>query len=746
MGGRQRVHKALETDEQNTSKQLREDDIDSEDPEYVIKARINEDGTISNYFDKRKLRIAPRSTLQFKVGPPFKSCGKLRDVICYETGEQLNLKMRQRIDRGFDHIGEDWVGYKRNYFTLVSAFEVNGWCFEELLKYSFSTTISPCPANNLDNNEVDLKILYFAVKIKATDDNNNEIQLVQHTAKRDKGPQFTPDICPLIPSKLPNHQVIREASNVRNINKKKKFDPIFHFYRDQLKTQYGKESLCSSYPDNCIKKVARFERVQFSASNSVERHFDQNRFFKLHVILGAVVSEDDIKPHIGELNNKVTAQLFESSDEVVFSNGSRGRFLYLEKKETPALIIRGRSPSNYTPVNYLPPKSIVFDEVSLDDSKENSLLINGENTENTCTPKLKKTLLEENGKNLKVKPLPRPCRKGLQRPARRKSKVHQRQLHCKGKSENWESDLNISEENDPLYSNNTDNSLIEFDERAIEALLQYNTSDQTYPRKRKRFNKRLTRSRNDSLLNSGPNISALKDDPTDENLEMDHNGKIDNILLDSPPKSVERIEDVFDLNLTNQSGKKIGKYKKTKTIEIVSNKDCGAINLRELEFRPSIKSVTDPGVKIGPLVLSSIPTYTLTESELPNNKEEDFNDSIVRSYGKLYDSELSIIQNETFLENKLAQNVSRTREFDGYIQQPYLYEVTNDKEMANLSISHRDISRMATFNMQTNTYQLMESSMIDMINCNDNFNRFTATSKSNSLTTAEDIYTDGLFD
>ena len=37
----------------------------------MIMTRINDDGSTSNYFDKRKLKIAPRSTLQFKVGPPF---------------------------------------------------------------------------------------------------------------------------------------------------------------------------------------------------------------------------------------------------------------------------------------------------------------------------------------------------------------------------------------------------------------------------------------------------------------------------------------------------------------------------------------------------------------------------------------------------------------------------------------------------------------------------------------------------
>lgn len=737
MGGRQRVRKSLETYLHKKPKPRKDEDIDSEDPEYVIKARINEDGTISNYFDKRKLRIAPRSTLQFKVGPPFKSCGRIREVICNENQEVLNLKMRQRIDRGFDHIGEEWVGYKRNYFTLVSAFEVNGWNYEDLLKYSFSTTILPLSSDNTDG--ISLKVLYFAVKIKATDDNDNEIQLVQHTAKRDKGPQFTPDICPLIPSKLPNHQVIREASNVRNVNKKKKFDPIFHFYKDQFKNQYDNESLCSSYPENCIKKVARFERVQFSASNSVERHFDQLRFFKLHVIMGVVVAEQDLKPFIDDCNNKTVSSLIESSDEVVLANGSKGRFLYLEKMETPALIIRGRSPSNYTPVDYLPPKSIVFDEVSLDESKENSLVINNEQPEIHSKPKLKRALLEENGQNLKVKPLPRPCRKGHQRPAKRKSKISDSKHELYERNDNWRSDINISAENDPLYSNNNDSSLIEFDECALEALLKYNTSVKPKTRKRQCVNKKMAASKNDRVLNSGSNFSSLCYEPVNENDDSNDNERIDNILFDSPPRAKGRNE---ILGLNERSNRKSKKQKKTKTVEVVSNENA-AINLRDLEVRPTIKSVTDPGVKIGPLILSSVPTYTLTEPELLTNKETEINDSVIKSYGKLYDSELSMLQNETFFEHKLLQNASNTNDFDDFIEQPYIFEHVEEKEVSVLSIDNRGISRMATLNMQTNSYQILETKMVDMINCNDNIFRLqTAT---NSLTTAGNLYSDGIF-
>ncbi|KAL3230519.1 Meiosis-specific transcription factor NDT80 [Nakaseomyces bracarensis] len=731
MVGRQRACKATDTYEGRKNKPTIEE---VEDPEYVIKARINEDGTISNYFDKRKLRIAPRSTLQFKVGPPFKSCGKLRDVICNETGEVLNLRMRQRIDRGFDHIGEEWVGYKRNYFTLVSAFEVNGWNYEELLKYSFSTTLLPFGSYEIDDIEVHLKVLYFAIKIKATDDNSNEIQLIQHTAKRDKGPQFTPDICPLIPAKLPNHQVIREASNVRNVNKKKKFDPIFHFYKDQHKTSYGIDSLFTSYPDNCIKKVARFERVQFSASNSVERHFDQNRFFKLHVIMGVVVAEHEIKQFLRHANNRIEINLNDSSDELILPCGTSGRFMHIEKMETPALIIRGRSPSNYTPIDYLPPKSIVFDEVSLDEIKEDSLIDGDTQLKKNNGLKMKKTLLDGNTQNTKVKPLPRPCRKGRQRPANRKSKVIECKINHHRNYMNYKPENDLSLDNDPNY---TDNSLVEFDERALEALLQYNTSVKSNKAIKKENKIKPNVSVNRSTSNTRSHISIL-----DYGSERDD--KIDNVLFDIPPR-VKIRKELLGPNFkdTNESTKR--NLKKNKTIELINNENLPAINLRDLEVRPTNKSVTDPGVKIGPLVLSSIPNYNITEPQLIDDRIVDISEISIKSYGKLYDSDLSMIQNESFIEHKVSQTLTQNDRFDYLIDQSNVFDLEEDDENSSTSLNYHGLSRMATINMQTNSYQLKEVKMANMINNNESICHFPPTSKSSTLTTAGDIYSDGIF-
>lgn len=315
--------------------------LEIEDPltdQQIIQTHLNEDGSTSNYFDKRKLKIAPRSTLQFKVGPPFELVGSYHTVLEADTLETVLFQINPRIDRGFDFIDDGWVGYKRNYFTLVSSFETPGLDLDTFLNSSFKVQLHDRHNSSL------LLVKYFAVKIRArSDDDRTEISLVQHTAKRDKGPQFTPATCPLIPSALPQHQIIREASNVRNSIKMRKYDSTFFFHRDEEREKYNVHGIVYSYPDECIQKVARYERVQFASSINVKKPSQQNKHFRLHVVLGAVIS-----PSNGSSPYCSYDDTLSMCEEMTAADGSKEYFIPLQEMKTPPLIIRGRSPSNYT--------------------------------------------------------------------------------------------------------------------------------------------------------------------------------------------------------------------------------------------------------------------------------------------------------------------------------------------------------------------------------------------------------------
>lgn len=347
----------------------------SQDDEQIILTKINEDGTTSSYFDKRKLKIAPRSTLQFKVGPPFEHVGRYYEVFEDTTQEKLPLKIIPRIDRGFDHIDNEWVGYKRNYFTLVACYETPGCGLDKFLKGTYSLRNTNFSSSTFGGDEEDAKVLYFAVQIKArSDDEQREINLVQHTAKRDKGPQFAPAVCPLIPSPLPRHQVIREASNVRNTAKMKKYDTTFYYHRENEElSDYYDDALVHTYPQDCIQKVARYERVQFASSISVKKPTQQNKHFRLHVLLGAVMSPDE----------NVNEETFRHSEPFTLPDGTKTRFVYLQEMRTPPLIIRGRSPSNYTSSQRLTMRTSSFNTV---DDINRRMQQEGNSKESSSTP------------------------------------------------------------------------------------------------------------------------------------------------------------------------------------------------------------------------------------------------------------------------------------------------------------------------------------------------------------------------
>ncbi|SCU96079.1 LANO_0E12398g1_1 [Lachancea nothofagi CBS 11611] len=311
-----------------------EDQVHSSRDENIERV-IHEDGSTSNYFDKRKLKIAPRSTLQFKVGPTFTKGNSYCKVICTEGSKPVNFALTPRIDRGFDLIENDWIGYKRNYFTLVTSFEINGIRDENFLHNSYQV------AGRWGTDRV-LDAKYFAVRLVAicTEDQSS-VSLVQHTAKRDKGPQFEPPVLPLVPAPLPTHQIIREASNVRNETKMKKYDHLFYFNRSSDSQDQSTSSVVSTYPHNRIKKVARYERVQFSSSINAKKQTNQIKHFQLRVVLGCVVD--------GKHINSGFCSTYGGLDCLVDNDTST--FVPITDMVTPPLVIRGRSPSNYCVTN-----------------------------------------------------------------------------------------------------------------------------------------------------------------------------------------------------------------------------------------------------------------------------------------------------------------------------------------------------------------------------------------------------------
>lgn len=259
-------------------------------------------------------KLAPRSSNQFRVGPPFVSTTTVRPIYNETLGAEMTPKISARLDRGFNLIEGQWIGYKRNYFTLVAAF-----CFSDLpLDICSTSALLYVAADDTHH-----PLLYFKLRLVSTcpEDAATLVTLVQHTAKRDKGPQFSPPVYNAIPGKLPGHQVMKLVANIRNGDKILRCNRLFnlpHLERRQLAASCGGECILATYPESKeVALVARYERIQFlsSAAGGRKQSSTNNKYYTLEVQLLGVTSEDEV---------------------------------VLAYSQTPPLIVRGRSPSNYT--------------------------------------------------------------------------------------------------------------------------------------------------------------------------------------------------------------------------------------------------------------------------------------------------------------------------------------------------------------------------------------------------------------
>ena len=85
-------------------------------------------------------KVAPRSSDLFRVGPLFSETRHHQDIYCKKNDLDVNPVLEARIDRGFE-TGEHgtWIGYKRNYFTLVAAFLLEDFDYSRFIQNKFYT-------------------------------------------------------------------------------------------------------------------------------------------------------------------------------------------------------------------------------------------------------------------------------------------------------------------------------------------------------------------------------------------------------------------------------------------------------------------------------------------------------------------------------------------------------------------------------------------------------------------------------
>ncbi|KAI9287802.1 hypothetical protein BC943DRAFT_378473 [Umbelopsis sp. AD052] len=122
-------------------------------------------------------------------GPMFTTKDRYGNLFALDQSTVFDPRVDAKIDRGFFLADGDWTCYRRNYFQLSATFSIDGLG-------SYNEHEIPCL---VDFNGRLHRVQQFMLGISSHMYNSRDkvIDLIQHTAKRDRGPRNTPPLVPI---------------------------------------------------------------------------------------------------------------------------------------------------------------------------------------------------------------------------------------------------------------------------------------------------------------------------------------------------------------------------------------------------------------------------------------------------------------------------------------------------------------------------------------------------------------------
>ncbi|CAG8444464.1 272_t:CDS:2 [Dentiscutata heterogama] len=151
-------------------------------------------------------RRADASGFPVDAGPFFSPTQQHYNLWSMDRTYSFKLRINSKVDRGFFLADNDWTCYRRNYFQISSAFSISS------ATHPVNEADVPCLL------EVDGQfhtVTQFLLGITARVSNSDKkIELVQHTPKRDKGPQMVPVPKPIRPGGNLNLSSVGSNSNI----------------------------------------------------------------------------------------------------------------------------------------------------------------------------------------------------------------------------------------------------------------------------------------------------------------------------------------------------------------------------------------------------------------------------------------------------------------------------------------------------------------------------------------------------
>ena len=238
--------------------------------------------------------------------PPFNAQETYGDITCDGTAVVPNIEAK--IEKGFFwSVDQVWTCYRRNYFAVNVSYSLSPWCSGARLYLTQGGGKGPEQIQSL------------AVSLAAAVDGagGKNIELIQHTPKRDKGPQLSMKkelLSPTPPGKSHEHSnyglsTFHQSSQIAG--------PSLPM---QIENEPSQQAYSQANHPNSNYQHA-FERIQFkSATANNGKRRAQQQYYHLIVELWANIQS---------------------------ARDSEPRWVKIAARSSHPVVVRGRSPSHY---------------------------------------------------------------------------------------------------------------------------------------------------------------------------------------------------------------------------------------------------------------------------------------------------------------------------------------------------------------------------------------------------------------
>ncbi|KAJ1730808.1 hypothetical protein LPJ72_004279 [Coemansia sp. Benny D160-2] len=171
--------------------------------------------------NQRRRRTVPQSRAARTMELFFNRTEQTRDLYSADRLNKLSVRLFPQVDRGFFLSDSDWTCYRRNYFQVSCTFSIIG-ANGPVSGPDYPCTVSVADGDGNSNGHgngngdasstcsVDRFLVGISAQVASSD---KGVRLVQHTPKRDKGPQTTPQPQPIRATDSVSHSALGISTN-----------------------------------------------------------------------------------------------------------------------------------------------------------------------------------------------------------------------------------------------------------------------------------------------------------------------------------------------------------------------------------------------------------------------------------------------------------------------------------------------------------------------------------------------------